>query len=81
MASAMRSCVRIVTGFFCASGILWWDGIVSAASPGVATQQAFGTEPTAVEKAMFFDGFEEILRAGGGEAAAGAGSANRVDDR
>ena len=46
-------------------------GVVAAASPGVAAQDAAQGEPRTLQHSMLGDGFHGILRASGGEAAGG----------
>ncbi len=45
------------------------NGVVAAAAPGVAAEQAPDCEPEAFEGAVFAECFEGVLGAGGGEAA------------
>jgi hypothetical protein len=55
--------------------------VISTASPGMATADTANSQPRSPERAVPFDGFEKILRAGGLEPAAGIGSAQFVQDR
>ena len=40
-----------------------WNWVVAATAPGVARQDALEGEPTALEKAVFLDGFDAVVRA------------------
>ena len=52
--------------FWSKSLFVWlWHGVVAAAAPRIAAQNAFYGKPRAFRRAMFSDGFDGVLRAGG----------------
>ena len=48
-----------------------WHGVVAAASPGVAAQDAAQGQPTALQRAVFLQRLDGVGRTGGREAATG----------
>ena len=47
-----------------------WNGIIAASAPRVAGENPLEGEPSALEEAVFLDGFNAIVGAGGRIAAA-----------
>lgn len=58
----------------------FWNRILAVAAPGIATGDAFDSEPGTFEGPVGLDGFDEILRAGRNVAATGTRTSQFVYD-